>query len=207
MHKYKCEWCGKEKEAKYKSHIKRFCSHKCANEHRWSLEEKQEIEKECCVCGRLFQIKKWDNRLKSGKEVKYCSHECAGIAIRTGTIIQCKQCGKEFYTTRNEFCSHECANEYRSANAAKKVYEENGYKVHHIRGYNKRGNAKEHRLIMEAHLNRKLGPDEVVHHINGDKLDNRLENLKVMTRSEHSRFHREMEKAEGKKLFTKTTEV
>lgn len=44
-----------------------------------------------------------------------------------------------------------------------------------------------HRRIMENHLGRKLTSNEVVHHINGDKLDNRLENLVVVTRSEHQR--------------------
>lgn len=47
-----------------------------------------------------------------------------------------------------------------------------------------------HRAIMEEHLGRKLKSGEVVHHINGDKRDNRLDNLQVMTLSEHSRIHR-----------------
>jgi hypothetical protein len=46
-----------------------------------------------------------------------------------------------------------------------------------------------HRVVMEEHLGRRLGPLEDVHHINGDAKDNRLENLAVLTRSEHRRLH------------------
>lgn len=66
----------------------------------------------------------------------------------------------------------------------------NGYR--HITKGNSRKNPLryyEHRMIMEIHLGRKLGRQEVVHHKNGDKLDNKIENLELMTLSEHARQH------------------
>jgi hypothetical protein len=46
-----------------------------------------------------------------------------------------------------------------------------------------------HRQIMELHLGRKLSRFEVVHHKNEDTLDNKIENLEVMSLGEHTRLH------------------
>jgi hypothetical protein len=42
--------------------------------------------------------------------------------------------------------------------------------------------------LMELHLGRQLLRDETVHHINGDKGDDRLENLQLVSHSEHIRI-------------------
>jgi hypothetical protein len=43
-----------------------------------------------------------------------------------------------------------------------------------------------HRQIMEQFLGRELIPEEDIHHINGDRTDNRIENLQLMSHKEHS---------------------
>ena len=57
--------------------------------------------------------------------------------------------------------------------------------------YHNHGYIYEHRLVMEEYFNRYLEPWESVHHINEVKLDNRLENLFLTTREEHSTLHGE----------------
>jgi hypothetical protein len=50
----------------------------------------------------------------------------------------------------------------------------------------------EHRLIMARTLGRWLTKEEHVHHINGNKTDNRPENLRIMNWTEHSKEHRKV---------------
>lgn len=46
-----------------------------------------------------------------------------------------------------------------------------------------------HTVLMEQKIGRYLKPNEVVHHINHDRKDNRLENLMLMDKKEHMRMH------------------
>jgi len=58
-----------------------------------------------------------------------------------------------------------------------------------------------HVLVVEKVLGRKLKPNEVVHHINGNPFDCRRENLMVMRQSEHARLHMVMSIEFAKKAF------
>lgn len=61
----------------------------------------------------------------------------------------------------------------------------NKYKSLKIKG----SRIDEHRKIVQDLIGRKLSKNEVVHHINGDKSDNRIENLQILSRSEHAKLH------------------
>jgi len=70
------------------------------------------------------------------------------------------------------------------------------YKPEHPRAKTN-GYVREHILVAEEMLGRPLDGEEVVHHINGDKADNRPENLEIFpTHAEHVRHHN---RTDGKK--------
>lgn len=109
----------------------------------------------------------------------------------------CPECGKEFYQypcyikQGIKRCSRKCQGKYLSG--------ENNpiYK----RGYTVSGGYKmicvnnekvyEHRYIMEQHIGRKLKPGEEIHHIDGNKMNNSINNLMLLTMEEHKKFHRD----------------
>lgn len=117
--------------------------------------------------------------------------------------IICDNCGSLFLMHRcylkrdrkHRFCSKRCEADFRRLNNTVNSYRggtiaQNGYKYIEIDGVQR----EEHRVIMERILGRPLHSDEIVHHINGDKLDNRPENLMITTRSEHRKLHATAEK-------------
>ncbi len=101
-------------------------------------------------------------------------------------------CDKKQWARRTT-CSRACRAKYVGLNATgplSKCYKggtisSQGYKVFHRDG--KR--ILEHRDVMEKYIGRKLNKGEQVHHRNGNKLDNRIVNLMLLTSSEHAKLH------------------
>ncbi len=67
---------------------------------------------------------------------------------------------------------------------------------------NQDGYIMEHRYIMEQHIGRYIKDDEVVHHKNKNRSDNRLENLELMTFKEHAKLHMEERHRQRREMMT-----
>lgn len=157
----------------------------------------------------------WKSKTTSPSMVgKFCSNKCVASynseRLDTKTFSKCEICNKDFKTkpshkSRRRTCSKKCSGELKKLEGI-----DIGSSTRGIKGINHHGwkggrrirkngyvyirtedgsEMLEHRFVMEQHLKRKLSKDEHVHHIDENKENNSIENLTVMSRSEHMRFH------------------
>ena len=142
---------------------------------------------------------------------RFCSKKCQLAAIHAlcrrehgyGLFI-CLDCGQEFIrkSRKDVMTCPPCSIKKRKkfldipqclAEANRKIDKKLGYVRVYIPMHpeaNTRGYVYEHRVVAEQKIGRRLEKNEVVHHINGIRWDNRPENLEVMDRIEHSKLSR-----------------
>lgn len=116
----------------------------------------------------------------------------------------CRVCQKPIWTTYDprkhpiDHCGHKCRAQSTIAGKRSRNWrggvtrKATGYRLEYAPDHpvcDADGYVLQHRLVMERELNRRLSPKEHVHHINGDKLDNRPCNLAVLTPAEHAKVH------------------
>ena len=118
---------------------------------------------------------------------KYCSLKCYWKSLKGSKGFwfgkkRSKETIQKIKTTRKNIYKMERAGNWRGGRG------DNGHGYIQIRLPNK-SYRLEHRLVMEGHIGRKLDRFEYVHHKNGIKTDNRIENLIIMSPQDHCHHH------------------
>lgn len=126
----------------------------------------------------------------SGRPLKYCSKKCAikkcNLNRFNNKVIRAKHCadGRKRYWKKHGIKSEK---DFRCAPKGSGCITKYGYKRLIKHGHPNAatcGAIFEHTFIMSEHLGRPLHKEERIHHKNGVKLDNRIENLEIWTISQ-----------------------
>lgn len=126
---------------------------------------------------------------------KYCSNKCKSAFRRKNKIDNvegnCAICSKLFFYnsyTKNLTCSKKCLNKIRSTHGGEGHLTPCGYRwiTREHPNSNNRKRIFEHTYIMSQYLERPLRKGESVHHKNGIRDDNHIENLELWHRGQPS---------------------
>ena len=147
----------------------------------------QKKNRKCKKCGKKLNQYQKDA----------CSWECRNLIKNENR--KCLECGNEFCVKKSsgkKLCSLRCAVLSRSGSKSKRWKGGRSIsKKRYVRiNLGKGIRMFEHRLVGEKMLGRKLKSTEAIHHIDGDKLNNKESNLYICSsNADHQRAHRSME--------------
>jgi len=147
----------------------------------------------CLECGKEFE-KDVDFSFKYWSKRKFCSRSCYRKNFdRTRTKHICDYCGKEFFISPYKLKRNINWKNYCSVNCRKKSAFTIGCGLTfdgYVWIYAEKKQIKVHRYLMELKLNRKILSSEIVHHKDFNKLNNDIDNLEIVTRTEHNKTHK-----------------
>lgn len=176
---------------------RRFCGRECSNAAAKGQRKVQMVTMTCTVCPKTFEV--YPGWVRNGRR-KYCSKECRWKAYplpdRTGKRHTPEARAKMGATpTRGERSSQWKGGRYRSRGYVFVMVDLLPPETQAlVRQMTSKTYVPEHRAVAARMEGRPLTPDDVVHHVNGVKADNRPENLMVIDRADHSTEHREIER-------------
>lgn len=174
--------------------IKHSC--KCCGKERWVLARRGESTVTYCPSCRHIKPE-WRDKVKQGiyKFGRDLGYKSTSRRSRLFVNRPCSDCGKKKWTmlskgipitTRCTACAciktHYIDGRTKSQGYVKvRIYKNDKYYPMAKRDY-----VLEHRLVVAKLLGRCLTPNEMVHHKNGDRTDNRLDNLQIVLRTSHN---------------------
>lgn len=192
--KVTCDWCRKVFE-RSTGDIKKhnYCSKVCLGKANGERLRKDHT-KVCDNCGKKFISR---DRHGSRNRHHFCSRECGWNFKIKQILVRCDWCGKLFKKKRSDiarsghnFCSHGCYLDYINLQCA-------GSKNQRVCG------EVLYRYLAGKKMGRELTTQEEVHHRDGNHFNNAIDNLSVVSKSEHARIHAARKERDSHGRFVK----